>query len=158
MDVILIKDLVVENVIAADSLERAQIFYPGYIVKERTLEILNVSQGYTYDPEFDTFTAPPDPEPIPEDRKITRLAFSDRFTDAEAIGLDLASIGATVPAASIRRYMSKVNSATYIDLSRSDTRAGVLALEAGGLIAPGRGLEILDNPIQPKERYIGVDS
>ena len=90
--------------------------------------------------------------PTTEPRHITTLAFLNRFTDAEAITIDLGSIGATVEAASLRRYMSKVNAATFIDLDRPDTRAGVQALEAGGVLAAGRALAILDAPIQPEER------
>lgn len=84
--------------------------------------------------------------------KITKLAFLNRFTDEEAITIDLASIGSTVQAASMRRYMSKVNAANFIDLSREDTRAGVLALESAGVLANGRAAEILDTPIAPEER------
>lgn len=83
--------------------------------------------------------------------RITRLAFLSRFTDAEAVTLDLASQGATVQAATMRRYLSKVNAATYIDLSRDDTRAGVIALEGAGILGAGRALEILDAPIQSDE-------
>lgn len=90
-------------------------------------------------------------EPLPEVHRITRLAFLSRFTDAEAITLDLASQGATVEAATMRRYLSKVNAATFIDLSRPDTRGGVEALEAAGILAAGRALEILDAPIQLEE-------
>ena len=82
---------------------------------------------------------------------ITRLAFLSRFTDEEAITLDLASIGATVEAATIRRYLSKVNAATFIDLSRADTREGINALETMGIIGEGRAIEILDTPITPEE-------
>lgn len=85
-------------------------------------------------------------------RRITRLAFLNRFTDAEAVAFDLASQGATVEAASMRRFMQKVNAATFIDLNRPDTRAGVEALEAAGLIAVGRASEILDAEIQIEER------
>lgn len=92
----------------------------------------------------------PAPEPVPQ-TQITRLAFLSRFTDEEAIALDLASHGATVEAATLRRYLSKVNAATFIDLSREDTRAGVLALEPLGILAEGRALEILDAPIQDHE-------
>lgn len=94
------------------------------------------------------FVAPP----VIATRHITRLAFLSRFTDAEAVAIDLASIGATVPAASMRRYLNKVNAATFIDLDRPETRAGVLALEAAGVLAAGRALAILDAPIQPEER------
>lgn len=83
--------------------------------------------------------------------RITKLAFLSRFTDAEAVALDLASIGATVEAASLRRYMAKVNAASFIDLSREDARLGVQALEPMGILSAGRALEILDAPIQPHE-------
>lgn len=95
-----------------------------------------------------------DPAP-PPDLRITRLAFLDRFTDAEAVAIDLASIGATVQAAGLRRYLHKVNSATHIDLARSDLQAGVQALEAAGLLAAGRAEQILTAPITDIERYKG---
>lgn len=88
-------------------------------------------------------------------RHITKLAFMNRFTDAEAIALDLASIGATVNAAAIRRYKEKISVATFIDLDRQDTRAGVLALETLGLLAEGRALIILDSTIQEEEIFKG---
>lgn len=88
-------------------------------------------------------------------RHITKLAFMNRFTDAEAIALDLASIGATVNAAAIRRYKEKITVATFIDLDREDTRAGVQALETLGLLAEGRALVILDSTIQEEEIFKG---
>jgi len=97
----------------------------------------------------------PEQVPAPELRRITRLAFLSRFSDSEAVAIDLASIGATPQAAGMRRYMSKVNAATYIDLDRADTRAGVQALEAAGMLAAGRALQILDAPVQPEEGWRG---
>lgn len=99
--------------------------------------------------------AQPVQEPAPVLRRITRLAFLSRFADAEAVAIDLASIGATPQAAGMRRYVSKVNAATYIDLDRADTRAGVQALEAAGVLAAGRALQILDAPVQPEEGWRG---
>ncbi len=96
------------------------------------------------------FVMPEQPAPVPE-TKITRLAFLSRFTDAEAIALDLASMGATIEAATLRRYMSKVNAASFIDLSHTDTRNGVQALEAIGILDAGRALQILDAPVQDHE-------
>lgn len=90
--------------------------------------------------------------PVAQDMRITNLAFVDRFTDAEAISIDLASIGATVEAAQVRRYLDKVSKAAYIDLSREDTRAGVHALEAAGLIGAGRADAILLASIEDQER------
>lgn len=92
---------------------------------------------------------------LPPDLRITRLAFLDRFADAEAVAIDLASIGATPQAAGLRRYLHKVNSATHIDLARADLQAGVQALEAAGLLAAGRAEQILTAPITDIERYKG---
>lgn len=79
---------------------------------------------------------------------ITRLAFLQRFDDEEAIVIDLASIGDTVAAATIRRYLSKINAAEHIDLQLQELRDGVLALEAAELLVAGRAIEILDTPVQ----------
>ena len=94
---------------------------------------------------------PAEPAPAPTERNVSRKAFLSRFTDAEAIDIDLASIGATREAAAVRRYLSKVNAAQHIDLADEETRDGVQALEAAGLLQPGRALAILDAPIEPKE-------
>lgn len=103
-----------------------------------------------------TFTmpeiTPTDSTQGPPNRYITKLAFLSRFTDQEAIGIDLASIGTTPQAAALRRYQNKVSAAKFIDLDRQDTREGVLALEGAGLLPAGRALEILDAPILDEER------
>lgn len=83
---------------------------------------------------------------------ITRLAFLSRFKDEEAIALDIASTGDSVDAAALRRYMAKVNAASFIDLAREDTRQGVKALERMGILVEGRATEILDTPVQAHER------
>ncbi len=106
--------------------------------------------GQRWNPDAQAFEpAPPPAEPT--ERNVSRKAFLSRFTDAEAIDIDLASIGPTREAATVRRYLSKVNAAQHIDLADNETRTGVQALEAGGLLQPGRALAILDAPIQPKE-------
>lgn len=100
---------------------------------------------------------------IPSQR-VTRLAFLDRFTEDEYVGLDMASIddpaattAARIGAAKIRRYLEKVKSATYIDLSRPDTIAGVQALAVVGLLTSERADEILEAPITETERYSGAE-
>ena len=106
--------------------------------------------GQRWNPDAQAFEpAPPPAEPT--ERNVSRKAFLSRFTDDEAIDIDLASIGATREAAAVRRYLSKVNAAQRIDLADDETRTGVQALEAGGLLQPGRALAILDAPIEPKE-------
>jgi hypothetical protein len=105
----------------------------------------------------------PQPNPVPVGgRKITRLAFRNRFTQAEKVTLELASLDDPAApmqqrqqAAALRASMKDQENATYIDLDRADTRAGVMALELGGLIASGRALQILDAPIADEEHYRG---
>lgn len=106
--------------------------------------------GQRWNPEAQAFEPGP-PPPVPTERNVSRKGFLSRFTDAEAIDIDLASIGATREAATVRRYLSKVNAAQHIDLADDETRTGVQALEAAGLLQPGRALAILDAPIEPKE-------
>lgn len=93
------------------------------------------------------------------DTSITRLAFRNRFTHAEKAAIELAALddpAAPMPqrqqAAALRANQADLAAATFIDLARPDTRAGVQMLEAAGLLAVGRALEILDTPIQPEER------
>ena len=106
--------------------------------------------GKRWNPEAQAFEPGP-PQAEPTVRNVSRKAFLSRFTDAEAIDIDLASMGATREAATVRRYLSKVNAAQHIELADDETRTGVQALEAAGLLQPGRALVILDAPIEPKE-------
>ena len=106
--------------------------------------------GQRWNPAAQAFEPGPQ-TPVPTERNVSRKAFLSRFTDAEAIDIDLASMGATREAATVRRYLSKVNAAQHIDLADDETRTGVQALEAAGLLQPGRALAILDAPIEPKE-------
>ena len=97
--------------------------------------------------------------PTPEARHLTVLAFWNRLTQPERIGIDLASIdnpaadtSARQLSAALRDLRTQVESASYIDLDRADTQAGVQQLEQIGLLASGRAVEILDAPIQDHER------
>lgn len=96
---------------------------------------------------------------LPPDTRITRLAFRNRFTQAEKMMLELAGLDdPTAPmaqrqqAAAIRVHLADVAASAFVDLARADTRAGVQSLEAAGLLAPGRALQILDAPVQAHER------
>ena len=104
---------------------------------------------------------PPLPEPPQPvvDSRITRLAFRNRFTPTEKAIIELAALddpsaaqSVRMRAAALRANQADIAAATFIDLGRPDTRAGVQMLEAAGLLAVGRALEILDAPIQPEER------
>ncbi|MGH8073654.1 MAG: hypothetical protein ACREO4_06225 [Lysobacter sp.] len=112
--------------------------------------------GWSYDGT--TFSPPAAPVPDPETRHVTRLAFRNRFTQVELVTLEIAalddpaaSMDQRQQAAAIRVMMRQVDNANYVDLDRPDTRGGVEQLEAGGLLALGRALEILDAPVQPDE-------
>ena len=96
---------------------------------------------------------------IHPDSRVTRLAFRNRFTSAEKVALEIAQLdnpAAAMPAraqaAALRSSQADLAAATFVDLQRPDTRAGVQMLEAGGLLAAGRALEILDAPVQSHER------
>lgn len=104
-------------------------------------------------------TPPPAPAPV-QTRHITRLAFRNRFTQTEKIGIEIAQLdnpAATMQqraqAAALRASQADLAVSTFIDLDRADTRAGVQMLEAAGLLGAGRALEILDAEIQPHERH-----
>ena len=93
------------------------------------------------------------------DTRITRLAFRNRFTQPEKVMLELAALDdptAPMPqrqqAAAIRVHLADVEVSSFVDLARADTRAGVQALEAGGLLAAGRARAILDAPVEVYER------
>lgn len=99
-------------------------------------------------------------EPPPPDlRRVTPLAFRNRFTQAEKVAIELASVdNPAAPieqrtlAAAVRASLADAAVARWIDLDFQDTRDGVLALEAAGVIAAGRALEILDAPVTPFEQ------
>jgi hypothetical protein len=98
----------------------------------------------------------PEPDPPPPYTgpwTITRLAFINRFTDAEWIAFDLTALDNPTGTpterqqkSAMRLFMKKVELAQFIDLSRTDTRTGVQTLEAVGILGAGRALEMLDTP------------
>lgn len=92
---------------------------------------------------------------IPTQTRVTQLAFINRFTDDEAVDIDLASIGNTREAALLRRYLQKVNAATYIDLTRPDLAEDLQKLVQFGILTQERVEVILSSPIQPHEEYKG---
>jgi hypothetical protein len=81
-------------------------------------------------------------EPIvatPSIRTLTKLAYMNRFTDAE-----LAAIYTVAKSnVQVEVWLDKFKLAEEINLDDSATIAGVQALEAAGLLAAGRSAEIL---------------
>lgn len=92
--------------------------------------------------------------------RITKLAFRNRFTQQEKIAIDLQSIDRSTDTeqlkifrATLRVLLEDLRNSTYIDLSRADTRAGVIALETYGLLGVGRVSIILDTTPTDIELY-----
>ena len=87
MDVFLIKDGVVENCICADSVARAQQFYPDYICIERTGDLTQFGPGDLYDgvdfSKAPVVILPPGP--------VSRLEFLRRFTAQQRIAIRAAN-------------------------------------------------------------------
>ena len=93
-----------------------------------------------------------------DNTKITVLAFRNRFTQAEKIAIEMASIDnpsastqQRMLAASLRVMNADLAVATYVDIDRADTVAGVQALETYGIIGAGRANIILTTPATPIE-------
>lgn len=87
----------------------------------------------------------PIPPAQPGPRRLTKLAYMNRFTDAE-----LATIySAAKVSVAVEIWLAKFNATTpeadgtAIALDDPRTVVGLQAMEAGGLIGPGRALEIL---------------
>ena len=72
-----------------------------------------------------------------------------------ALDNPVAIMTARMLSASIRANLADQRDATYIDPNRPDTRQGVIGMEANGLLASGRALQILDAPILDEEMYKG---
>jgi len=96
-----------------------------------------------------------------EDKKITVLAFRNRFTLTEKVTLEMASIDNSAAdmttrslSATLRVIMKDMETAIFIDLGDPKTQSGVQMMEQYQLITAGRSNEILNNPISPLERPI----
>ena len=118
----------------------------------------DASIGWTRTGAGQPFEAPA-VESVAQDTRITRLAFRNRFTKAEKVMLELAALDDPAApmaqrqqSAAIRVYLADVAASSFIDLADPGTRAGVQALEAGGLLAAGRATVILNAPVTPSER------
>lgn len=84
-------------------------------------------------------------------KRVSKLAFRQRFTVPELIGI----INAMNSNPVVRVLQDNMNVATYVDLDRSDTIAGVQYLYSQGLLTLERMNAILTNPIQENEEYRG---
>jgi hypothetical protein len=103
--------------------------------------------------------APPVPAADPALWHLSKLAFRNRFTSAEKVGIEIAALddpAAAMPqralAASLRANQADLQVAAFIDLSHQSVRGGVQALESVGLLAARRASQILDTLPTDEER------
>ncbi|MBV5335808.1 hypothetical protein JZU48_02030 [bacterium] len=86
---------------------------------------------------FFPFT-PPAAEPPPVDQ-LNKIDFLRLFTNEELGGL----LQAAKVSAAVAVYQYKLDQAEVVRLSDPDIQAGIPALEASGLLGPGRAAQIL---------------
>ena len=86
---------------------------------------------------FFPFTPPPAPPP-PVDQ-VNKIDFLRLFTNEELGGL----LQAAKVSAAVEVYQYKLAQAEVVRLSDPDIQAGIPALEASGLLGPGRAAQIL---------------
>lgn len=86
-------------------------------------------------------------------QKITKLAMNQRFSIGEMLGL-LTYVGAN-PSSIVAVLLNRLSLATFIDLSRPDTQAGIGVLVSYGLLTSARATIILTTVPNPTEIYQG---
>lgn len=84
-------------------------------------------------------------------KKITRLAFRNRFTSQEK--LNLYGALSTPQGIMLKIYLDDLALASYVDLERADTIAGVQLLEQIGILGTGRAEIILNTSISDVEKF-----
>jgi hypothetical protein len=82
---------------------------------------------------------------------ITKLAMRERFTLAEMAAI----LAASVSNFTLQAILQNQQIATFIDLARPDTIAGINYLVSLGLITPARATQILTTPPSATEIYQG---
>ena len=132
-----VKNGVVENVIVGDPAEFSDL-----------VDITNSSPqpgpNWLYDGSV--FSEPPEVQPD-LGTIITRFAFRQRFTFAERVAIRSAADSDT----EVMVWLEDLQTASFIDLTRSEAIEGAQMLESKGLIDSGRADEVLNDPVQPNE-------
>lgn len=134
MNILLIRNGVVENKTDAESVEAAQAFYPYFVCVENT----GADIGWTYidgvlaEPIPPVYVEPDPVAPTPESRvPITRLAFMRRFPTEKRIAIrEAAKVDPVLGDA-----MSLLDLAQDVDLDDGDTQRLVGYLQTLGLIS-----------------------
>jgi len=133
MDVFLIKDGKVDNCICADSVERAQRFYPDHICIERTDALRGYGPGDLYDGQ--NFSKAPYVHVIVP---VSRLEFLRRFTPEQRIAIRASNDPVIIDAHEL------LDIATDISVDDPDTIRYVRYLQQQGFISAEDADRILE--------------
>jgi len=133
MDVFLIKDGKVDNCICADSVARAQQFYPDHICIERTDDLRAYGPGDLYDGT--NFSKAPYVRVI---APVTRLEFLRRFTPEQRIAIRASNDPVIIDAHEL------LDIATDISVDDPDTIRYVRYLQQQGFISAEDADRILE--------------
>jgi len=146
---------IIENVAVDVSTAPAEHFHPSIAVDfvevpDNVRPQWRLIDGDWQEPDLAP-ELPPAPE-APSDMRVTQLAFLQRFTLAERMSIRAARTTDPV----VDDFMDLVDKATFIDLARDDTEAGVGYLVQIGKVTAERAESILTAPVQAVERPQGV--
>lgn len=114
--------------------------------------------GMRWDAVAQEFVPGPPTPTVQPARRVSVLAFRRRFTSTERAAIEWAAVdrpdqsnAQRQQAAALRSQLADQAAAKFIDLDDEDTVQGVEGLEALGILAAGRSLEIIADPVQPEE-------
>lgn len=141
----LVKNNQVKEILELDSTLVTAFDYAGFVQSD-TAVVGNLYVNGEFVNPGTNFPIPIVPLPY-----LTKLAFRNRFTQAEKVAIYTAKVN-SIP---LQIFLDDVNTATYIDPFRPDTLAGVFGLEQAGILATGRAKEIITTDITQAEVWIG---
>ena len=141
----LVKNNQVKEILELDTAITTGLAYDG-LVQSDTAVVGNLYVSGEFVNPGTNFPIPIVPLPY-----LTKLAFRNRFTQAEKEAIYTAK----KTNVALEIFLDDVNTATYINPFRADTIAGVWGLEVAGVLATGRAKTILTTDITSEEVWIG---
>lgn len=136
----------VQGIVQTDDISKVQVLASVYAQVIDITDSQPLAQiGWSFDGQTVAGTS--------ASKKITRLAMNQRFQVAEMLGL-LAYVNAN-PNSIVALLLQRLQISTFVDLSRSDTQAGVGVLVSLGLLTSERASVILNTAPTVLEVYTG---
>jgi hypothetical protein len=149
MKVALINEYVVAKVVDLSEEEIQTLQYKYQLIIDVSEFLVSPEPGWTFD-GLNFFDANGVLGGVAS-RKITKLAFRNRFTFNEKVALRTALNQST----SLQAWYDDFMVSTYIDLARPDTIAGMAFLVQAQLLTSERAETILNTEIAENEKYRG---